>query len=225
MPKGRRLWVRTKICGIRSEADLAIAVDVGANAVGFLVGLTHRSEDKLDAVDARRLIRSVPPFVQGVMVTHLASPQDIVDLAMFLGASTIQLHGEMVVDAIHAVRRLAPSVSLIRAVHVTGGTSAEDLITHVKIVSHSVDGILLDSRTVDRLGGTGQTHDWSVSQRVVAASPLPVILAGGLTPDNVADAVRTTRPYAVDVNSGVETATGDKSPDLCASFVINAQVN
>jgi len=87
-----------------------------------------------------------------------------------------------------------------------------------------VDAILLDSRTEDRLGGTGQTHDWSISQRLVAASQIPVILAGGLTPENVAEAVRTVRPYAVDVNSGVETATGDKSFNLCSQFVANAQV-
>lgn len=216
--------MRTKICGIRSATDLAIAVDAGANAVGFLVGLTHLSEDKLDPVDARLLIRIIPPFVQAVMVTHLGNPQDIVDLAAFLGASAIQLHGEMEVDAVHAVRQLAPSASLIRAVHVQGGAPAGGLIAQVKSVSRSVDAILLDSRTVDRLGGTGQTHDWSVSRQVAAASPVPVILAGGLTANNVADAVRAVRPYAVDVNSGVETATGDKSPDLCCRFVTNADV-
>jgi phosphoribosylanthranilate isomerase len=218
------ILVRTKICGIRSESDLAIAVDAGTNAVGFLVGLTHRSEDKLDPVDARRLIHTVPPFVQAVMVTHLASPQDIVDLATFLGTLTIQLHGEMDVDAVHAVRYLAPSASLIRAVHVSGDAPTEDLIRQVTAVSRSVSAVLLDSRTVDRLGGTGQTHDWSVSQRIVAASPVPVILAGGLTADNVADAAGTVHPYAVDVNSGVETASGDKSPDLCSQFITNAQI-
>jgi phosphoribosylanthranilate isomerase len=224
MPKGRGYWVRTKICGIRSETDLATAIDAGANAVGFLVGLTHWSEDKLDPVDARRLIRIVPPLVQAVMVTHLASPQDIVDLAAFLYVSTIQLHGEMDIDAICGVRSLAPGANLIRVVHVSGDAAADDVIKQAKMVSHLVDAVLLDSRTPDRLGGTGQTHDWSVSQLVVAASRVPVILAGGLTADNVADAVRTVRPYGVDVNSGVETATGDKSPGLCGQFVTNAQV-
>lgn len=216
--------MKTKICGIRSKADLGVAVDANSNAVGFLVGLTHRSEDKLDPVDARQLIRAVPPFVQPVLVTHLGHPQDIVDLASFLRVPTIQLHGEMETEAVAAVRSLAPGSSLIRALHVTGGTSPDMLVRQVKDVARWVDAILLDSRTADRLGGTGKTHDWCVSRKIVEASPLPVILAGGLTAENVSNAVQTVGPYGVDVNSGVETANGDKSPHLCAQFVRNAQV-
>jgi phosphoribosylanthranilate isomerase len=215
--------MRVKICGVRSKSDLATVVQSGAHAVGFLVGLTHFSEDKLDPVDARLLIRSMPPFVQPVLVTHLLDPRDIADLAGYLGASTIQLHGEMDLEAVHAVRSLAPAARLIRTVHVSGDAIADDLTKQVLAVAPLVDAILLDSRTTERLGGTGQVHDWTVSRRIVMASPLPVILAGGLNPGNVADAVGSVRPYAVDVNSGVEDSNGDKSPDLCARFVTNAQ--
>lgn len=211
--------MRVKICGIRSEADLAVATDAGADALGFLVGLTHVSEDKLDPVEARGLIRRVPPFVQAVLVTHLVEAREIVDLAIYLGAEVVQLHGEMTDDEVRAVRELLPLATLVRAVHVTPRATVADLRTHVVAMAALVDGVLLDSRTAERLGGTGQTHDWSVSRQVVEASPVPVILAGGLTPRNVDAAVTSVRPFAVDVNSGVETSTGDKSVQKCADFV------
>jgi phosphoribosylanthranilate isomerase len=85
-----------------------------------------------------------------------------------------------------------------------------------------VDAILLDSRTTDRLGCSGQSHDWCVSRQVVESSPVPVILAGGLTPANVELAVQSVRPYGVDVNSGVEHPSGDKSAARCKDFVIRA---
>lgn len=215
--------MRVKICGIRSASDLAIATDAGVNAVGFLVGLTHKSEDKLDPIDARALVRQLRPFVQGILVTHLTEPREIVDLTGYVGLNAVQLHGEMTVEAVLAVRELLPLTTLIRAVHVTPGIQLAELEREVAKVARSVNAIILDSRTIDRLGGTGMTHDWSISRHIARASPVPVILAGGLTPDNVSDAVRVVCPYAVDTNSGVETKDGDKSSDLCDRFVANAR--
>jgi phosphoribosylanthranilate isomerase len=214
--------VRVKICGVRSESDVDIAVGAGAHAVGFLVGLTHASEDELDAVDARRLVRRVPPFVEAVLVTHLVDPLEIAALTTSLGVSTVQLHGDMDAAAVRGTRDALPLTKLVYAVHVTAGTSTAALQDEIASVSGLVDAVVLDSRTEDRVGGTGRTHDWSISRRLVESSPVPVILAGGLTPTNVASAIREVRPYAVDVNSGVETGAGDKSPELCSEFVRNA---
>ena len=104
---------------------------------------------------------------------------------------------------------------LIQAIHVVNDTA----IAEAAALEPLVDALLLDSRTAERIGGTGQTHDWSISRRIVEACGKPVILAGGLTPTNLASALAAVRPAGVDVNSGVENAAGEKDPDRVRSFV------
>lgn len=215
--------MRIKICGIRSIADLDVAVRVGADALGFLSGLTHFSEDRLGPDQARDLVRRVPPFVVTVLVTHLTDPAEVDDLRQFVGADRVQLHGEMTVDEVTAARRRMPQTGLIRAVHVAAGATAADVLTEAKAVEQHVSAVILDSRTDQRLGGTGATHDWSVSRIVASRLSCPVIMAGGLTPVNVAAAVREVMPFAVDVNSGVEDSQGCKSLQLCRRFVAEAR--
>lgn len=213
--------MRAKICGIRSEHDLWIAVTAGADAVGFISGITHLSEDALDGERAAELSRLAPPFVTRVLVTHLEDAAAIVDLADRVGVDAIQIHGLVSIDTVREVRKTAGGRKVIKAVHVTG----PEAVDTARRVGPDCDAVLLDSRTADRLGGTGVTHDWSVSAAVVTALHelgCPVVLAGGLGPDNVAEAIARVRPFAVDVNSGVETATGDKQPDACAAFVAAA---
>lgn len=205
-----QMYMRTKICGIRSGADLDVAVGSGADAVGFISGITHRSEDVLSPGAAADLASSVPPFISKVLVTHLESPQEIIQLAEIVGVDTIQVHG-LVTDTVLAsvFARSRGRFRIIKAVHITG----PEAMNEVKAWFSCCDALLLDSRTSDRLGGTGRTHDWSISRRIVQlATPhgLPVVLAGGLTPANVAEAVRSVTPYGVDVNSGVEDELGNK---------------
>jgi phosphoribosylanthranilate isomerase len=159
-----------------------------------------------------------------VLVTHLTDPAEIDDLRQFVGADRVQLHGEMTVDEVTAARRRMPQTGLIRAVHVTAGATAADVLTEAKAVERHVSAVILDSRTDQRLGGTGVTHDWSVSRIVASRLSCPVIMAGGLTPVNVAAAVREVRPFAVDVNSGVEDSQGCKSLQLCQRFVAEARM-
>lgn len=210
---------RVKICGIRSTADLHIAVDAGADAIGFISGVTHHSEDALTPHRARELVAITPPYVSTVLVTHLVQPDEIVGLANFLGVDTIQLHGLITADSAESVfAQCNGRRRITRVVHVTD----EDAIDRAVAAIATCHAIHLDSRTADRLGGTGLTHDWSISRTIVETmtkSSLPVILSGGLTPLNVAMAIATVRPFAVDANSGLEDAAGDKDPDLCRRFV------
>ena len=210
--------MRVKICGIRSARDLAVAVDGGADAVGFIAGTTHYSEDVLDADRAVSLVRLVPPYVSTVLVTHLETATEICALADGLGVDTIQVHGLVSNEVVAEVCRRAGGRRITRAVHVTGEESLAAALELVGIC----DAVHLDTRTENRLGGTGQVHDWSVSRRIrdeLATHDLPVILAGGLRPDNVADAVAAVRPYAVDVNSGVEHPSGDKDSGKICRFI------
>jgi len=186
--------------------------------VGLICGVTHVTEDELAPDEARRLARRTPPMVSTVLVTHLEDAGEILQLADYVGVDTIQVHGLVSYETVAAVFELAAGRRIIKAVHVLGSTAVDEALT-LADVCHAV---LLDSRTSDRLGGTGRTHDWSISRHVADALRTrgrPVILAGGLHPDNVAEAVRAVRPFAVDVNSGVEDANGDKVLKYCSAFV------
>ncbi len=211
--------MRVKICGVRNEADLKAAVQAGADAVGFLVGQLHASPDFILPSTASRLASRLPPYVTPVIVTHLTDPTAIMEIVMQTGVSSVQLHGGSFVDEVSQLRELLPlNAKLILSVHVTGDSCAFDFSEYLKLV----DAILLDSRDSNRVGGTGATHDWNVSEAVARSCHLPVILAGGLNPANVADAIRKVRPFAVDANSGLKAPDGSRSPELCAAFVRNA---
>ncbi len=202
------------VCAIRSESDLDAAVDGGADAVGVLVGTTHLAEDSVPLDDARALLLRVPPYVSRYVVTHLSGTEDLLGLVGALPVDALQLHDETEPSVLDAVRAGAPSVRLIKALPVTGTAPGWGRF------AATADAILLDSVDVasGRIGGTGRVHDWRLSAQVAADCPRPVVLAGGLTPENVAEAVRAVRPWAVNVNSGVEVE-GAKDRRRVASFV------
>ena len=205
-----------KICGLRTEHEARAAVAAGATMLGMLVGLTHLAEDEASEAEARHLVSTLGPGPTMVLVTHLLDPAAIAALAARIGVSTIQVHGDVPPDGLRTLRALAPDARLIKAIHVTG----PDAVVRAQAFAPLADALLLDSRDADRLGGTGQTHDWTISRRIVdAVAPVPVILAGGLTPDNVATAIATVRPAGVDVNSGVEDSTGAKDPARMRAFI------
>ena len=195
--------VRTKLCGIRSEGDLVAAVGAGAHALGFISGVTHTTEDALAPDAARALVELVPPYISSVLVTHLTEADEILWLARLIGASTIQLHGLVAYDTVRRVVRGAGDRRVTKAIHVTGPEAIQDAQRFTPIC-HALH---LDSRTENRLGGTGLTHDWTISSRIARQaqrSGREVILSGGLRPENVAQAIRVVRPFAVDANSGIE---------------------
>ena len=212
--------MRTKICGIRNMEDAETALRAGANALGFLVGITHLAEDKLDKESARAIIEKLPPFVSSVLVTHWTDPGEIVDLARYLCVNTVQLHDYLPPAAVAEVRAQLTDCKLIKTIHVREQNEAMRLL---RLFEPVCDAVLLDSRTKDRLGGTGMIHDWNISAAIVRQSAVPVILAGGLSAQNVYDAVLRTRPYGVDVNSGVER-DGYKDYDQCLRFIEEAKL-
>ena len=211
--------LRVKLCGIRSRSDLAVALSAGADALGFIVGVRHRTEDELTPAAAAQLVALLPPFVGSVMVTHLQQATPILELIRQVGATTLQLQDGITPQELQAIRTAQPGVKLIQAIHVGDGDAANQAIAAAIAAEPLVDALLLDSRTADRIGGTGQTHDWSVSRRIVERIGKPVILAGGLRPENLRAALEMVGPAAVDVNSGIEDATGAKDPQRAEAFV------
>jgi phosphoribosylanthranilate isomerase len=208
-----------KICGLESYNEAKLALDCGATALGFLVGLTHLAEDKIDVDTARDIVRCLPSGTNTVLVTHLTDASEIAALADAVGTRSIQVHGDVSPNEVRRLAALSPRRSLIKAVHVTG----QEAIAGARGYTGIADALVLDSRTNDRLGGTGRTHDWSISRRIVeAVAPMPVYLAGGLGPANVAEAIAAVRPAGVDVNSGVENSGAHKDAEKLRLFVTRA---
>jgi phosphoribosylanthranilate isomerase len=208
-----------KICGIQTYEEARAALDCGATALGYLVGLTHRAEDRIEAAVAADIVRRLSAGAETVLVTHLLDPFAVADLGILLAARTIQVHDDMTIPDLQRLRTLAPGTRLLKAVHVTGEAALDQALAYAA----GADALVLDSRTADRLGGTGLTHDWSISRRIVAAvAPVPVYLAGGLCPENVVQAIEQVHPAGVDVNSGVEDAKGRKDAVRMRDFVARA---
>jgi phosphoribosylanthranilate isomerase len=208
--------VRVKICGITTLDDAWAAIDLGADGLGFLVGLLYESEDEVSADAAGKIVESLPPFVSTTLVTHRADPAEVGELLSRARAQVVQLHGPYPPAQIPTLRDAFPGVKIVKAVHVDGEGSIAAAVTAARYA----DAVLLDTKTATRIGGTGITHDWSLSRRIRdTLAPAPVILAGGLTPANVTVAIDTVQPYAVDVNSGVSIRRGKKSPQLIEDFV------
>lgn len=208
--------MRIKICGITTREDAHLALHHGADALGFLVGLEYPSDDECSRETAAAIIATLPPMVSTVLVTHLIDPDAVIDAARVLRCSTVQLHGEFPPPEIPALRRALPHLKITRVVHVEDQSS----VRAAAEIARWADALHLDTRTSTRLGGTGLVHDWEISGRIARDVAVPVILAGGLTPANVRQAIEIVRPYAVDVNTGVDLDNSPrKSPDRLRAFV------
>jgi phosphoribosylanthranilate isomerase len=209
--------VRVKICGITSIRDLLTSVKAGADAVGFVVN-AHRSSRNLPLDKANILMEATPIFVETVAVTVPEDLRGLVKINDELNPDVIQIHG--LISAHQDVRDWLPDVCLIRAFQVKQGLTVNAVL---KIVD-AFDAILLDSYNPGGYGGTGETHNWNLSRRIRdAVYPKPLILAGGLKPENVREAICMVKPYAVDVSSGVESRPGTKDSKKIFEFIRNAR--
>jgi len=198
---------RVKICGITNWADAKLCVDLGASALGFnFYAPSPRSVSPAAAWD---IIRRLPPFVEAVGVFVNWRPDAVSSLARALHLHGVQLHGD---ESAGDVETLAAQITVIKAVQVKSGFRPESL----KKFS-AASAILLDGFREGLHGGTGATVDWKLAAR--CASHANIILAGGLTPENVAEAITVAHPYAVDVASGVETKPGKKDAQRVRAFM------
>jgi len=210
--------VRVKICGITREEDLAVAVAAGADAVGFIVGVLS-SPRNLTLERAERLLKQVPVFVDSVVVTVPDSIDSLVKIYDRLRPTAIQIHGEKPFQA-SVIREKIRGARLIKSVYVKTGDTAK----RARANSKAFDAILLDSFTHGQYGGTGMVHNWELSRKIKQIiEPTPLILAGGLKPENVKEAILTVQPYAVDVASGVELRPAFKDSEKVLAFVKNAK--
>ncbi|MEM2911907.1 MAG: phosphoribosylanthranilate isomerase [Candidatus Bathyarchaeia archaeon] len=210
--------VKVKVCGITSEEDLNMVCSMGADAVGFVVGVPS-SPRNLTVEKAEKLIKLVPLFVKSVLVVVPHDESEVLNYYKRLKPDIIQIHGEKPFDAGFLKKKLF-GTPLVRAVNM----KSEELLNSALQESKFFDAVLADSSSSDKYGGTGLIHDWSVSKRVrEAIHPKPLILAGGLNPENVQEAIKAVKPYAVDVSTGVESKPGVKDFEKVAAFIRNAK--
>jgi len=206
--------MKCKICGTATQADLKCAVDAGTDAVGFLMGITHLTQDAVSPDEAAKMIATLPPFIEPVAVTHLQEANPIIAILQRSRCTTLQIQNTISPSEVAIIRDTLPYVHIIKAVHVIDELSIE---TAVRVSAYS-DAIILDTRTAERLGGTGIPHDWNISATIVKSVDIPVLLAGGLTPENVVQAIERVHPYGVDVHTGVKK-NGIRDAEKTRAFV------
>lgn len=213
--------VRVQIAGVSSLEEALEAEQAGADALGFTVRLPSGVHDDLTEVKARSIINVLPPFVATVAITYVSTAREAADLCRYLGVGAIQLHGDFPTQDLAPLRAMLPHLRIIKAVHVTGPAA----IDHARSYARRVDAIILDTYDPDtgRHGATGKTHDWSVSRELVEKIRTPIILAGGLTPENVAEAIRVVRPWGVDVHTGIENPDGTRNFGKMREFIRRAK--
>jgi len=206
---------RVKVCGITNARDARLAAAFGVDAIGLIFCESPR---RVDVDTARRIVRALPPFVTPVGVFVDAPLDDVLAVAAEVGLGAVQLHGSETPDYVEAVAQRVP---VIKAFRVRDAGVLDQCRAYP-----AASAFLFDAYVEGRMGGTGHAFDWSLlcrEEETLGPLPKPWILAGGLRPENVEEAVARCRPYGVDVSSGVEKEPGIKDPEKLRQFILKAR--
>jgi phosphoribosylanthranilate isomerase len=203
--------LRIKLCGLRRPEDVEAALKAGADDLGFIF---YPGSKRYVSLEEASLLRAlVPSQRRAIAVLVNPSDADLEDMMLRFQPDAIQLHGEETPERVEALRSLArrPAIKAI-------AVRTRDDVERAYAYSHAADELLFDTKAAEGVsGGTGLSFDWHLLEGF--DSPLPWYLSGGLGPDNVADAIRTSRAQRVDASSRLETAPGEKDHALLAAFV------
>ncbi|CAN5572036.1 phosphoribosylanthranilate isomerase [soil metagenome] len=195
---------RVKICCIANEREAADAISFGASAIG-LVGNMPSGPGPISDEEIFRIASAVRPPVATFLLTSEQTADGIIGHHTRTRTNTIQIVDELLNRDYNSIRAKLPNVKIVQVIHVTGEASVDEA---AEIAEH-VDAILLDSGNpsldIKELGGTGRRHDWRLSRRIVETCGKPVFLAGGLSAENVREAIETVQPFGLDLCSGVRT--------------------
>lgn len=211
------MHTRVKICCISSEEEARLAIKSGADALG-LVGKMPSGPGPIPDELIASITRLIHPPVASFLLTSEQSAQGIISHVQRVNTNTVQIVDELTEGSYRQIKASLPHLRIVQVIHVTGEESIKQAIS----VQEAVDAILLDSgnprAAIKTLGGTGNTHNWEISRELVKAVTIPVFLAGGLHAGNVQEAIRTVRPFAVDVCSGVRS-DGRLDADKLNAFI------
>ena len=196
--------IRVKICCISSKEEAALAVRYGASALG-LVGHMPSGPGVIDDALIQEITNEVPPGVATFLLTSETSSQKIIEHHRRVNTNTIQIVDALTAGSYAAIKKALPSVKIVQVIHVIDQSSVDEAIA----IAPMVDAILLDSGNpnlkVKELGGTGRTHNWSLSKQIRSAVNVPVYLAGGIKASNVQQAIKGVQPFGVDLCSSVRS--------------------
>ena len=199
---------KIKICGITNYDDAAMAVDLGVDVLGFIFASSPR---KTDPDRVREIIRKLPPFVKTVGVFVNEDTKKLMDIVEYCGLDNVQLHGD---ESPELCENLMPRT--IKTLRIRDDCNIEQYEPYIE----KVRAFLLDTYSKKVAGGTGKTFNWDIAVKMKTLG-VPIILAGGLSPANIQEAIQKVQPYAVDVNSGVEENPGKKDHSLMKELFKN----
>ena len=216
--------LRVKICCIASVDEAKLAIRYGASALG-LVSAMPSGPGPISEELIAEIAATIPPGVASFLLTCQENPERIIDQQRRTGVNTIQLCDRLKSGAHAELRRAMPGIAIVQVVHVTGRESIDEALA----VAPYAHALLLDSGNqslaIRELGGTGRVHDWTLSAEIVRRSPVPVFLAGGLKPHNVADAIGAVQPFGLDLCTGVRTDGRLDESKLAAFFTAVADAD
>jgi phosphoribosylanthranilate isomerase len=208
-----------QIAGILDKAEAEMLIDSGVNYLGFPLRLPVNKED-ISEENAGKIIKSLFPPNYGILITYLNISEDIKQFCKELGCTIIQLHGAIETSELIKLKSEFPELVIIKSL-VTGKYSVKELKNIIDKQNEFVDAFITDTYnpTTGATGATGLTHDWEISRELVEYSAIPIILAGGLTPDNVYEAIRKVKPAGVDSHTGVEDSEERKDKNKVEKFL------
>lgn len=218
---------RIQVAGVHDPGEALALVRAGVDSVGLPLRLAVHAEDCGEA-EAARIVAALPPDVLAVCITYATDPDEAAALCAALGVGGIQLHADLEPAALARLRALRPDLYVIKSLIVPpnpGPDGLRKLEDQAAALAPHCDALLTDTAdpASGATGATGKTHDWAVSRRLAELSPRPLILAGGLHPGNVREAVLAVGPAGVDAHTGLEGPDGRKDPALVAAFVAEAR--
>lgn len=210
------IWI--KICATTNLPDAQASLAAGADALGFIFALSSR---QIEVEQAAEIISSLTADIEKIGVFVNQTPAQVAEIAEQAGLSGIQLHGDEPADEMEQYRQALGQRKIIKTLQARELLNSPESLDGYLQSRRSIDAILLDAGSPSQRGGTGQTFDWTAAAPIVARvrAQMPVIIAGGLTAENVAEAIRLFAPWGVDVVSGVERETGRKDEARLRSFV------
>lgn len=212
-----------QIAGIIDQREADMIAACGVDLIGFPLRIASGEED-LSENDARKIIARLEPAARGVVITYLTDAGSVQKLCSDVGAEIVQLHADVPLATLVMLKESIPDLRIIKSL-IVRGDNLSALKSLIDRVGPYVDAFITDTLDPDSgaRGATGKTHDWTVSRILVEHSPHPVILAGGLNPGNVRDAIRMVGPAGVDAHTGVEGRDGRKERTLVERFVNEAR--
>jgi phosphoribosylanthranilate isomerase len=208
-----------QVAGVIDQAEADLIIEEGADWLGFALRLPAKNED-LSEEAAAAIIKAIQPEHKGVIITYLTDADEIKAFCTEMGVDALQLHGDVPPAELRKLRKIAPDLFVLKSLVVKADNMSE-LSRIVDGASEWVDMFITDSfnPATGAKGATGLVHDWDISAQLVRISPRPLMLAGGLNPDNVADAIEKVRPAAVDAHTGLENSTRRKDRLKVRKFV------